>query len=163
VEPFTRLEQLAVFDAPERDPRTRVVSATFLAVCARAVPPPGGALASGRWWPVGVVGTDDGPDLAFDHAGILTAAVGELRGRLERTDLATALVEVPFTLGDLRRAYEAAWDADLEPANFRRKVLSTPGFVEPTGANRAVGTGRPAELYDRGGDAVLRPPMLRPG
>ncbi len=82
--------------------------------------------------------------------------------RLERSDLATAFVDEPFTLGDLRRAYEAVWDADLEPANFRRKILATPGFLEPTGATRAVGTGRPADLYRRGGGTGLRPPMLRP-
>ena len=104
-----------------------------------------------------------GPALAFDHADILAAAArGAPRSRLERSDLATAFVDEPFTLGDLRRAYEAVWDADLEPANFRRKVLATPGFVEPTGATRAVGTGRPADLYRRGEGAGLRPPMLRP-
>ncbi len=163
VEPFTRLEQVRAFDAPARDPRGRVVSAGFLAVCPRAAPPPGGALASGRWWPVGVTATDAGPALAFDHADILGTILEELRSRLESTDLATAFVSEPFTLGDLRRAYEAVWDADLEPANFRRKVLATPGFVEPAGATRAVGTGRPAELYTRGEGAALRPPMPRPG
>jgi len=163
VEPFTRLEQVRAFDDPSRDPRGRVVSAGFLAVCPRAVPPPGGALASGRWWPVGSTGTDAGPVLAFDHADILRTILEVLRSRLESTDLATAFVGGPFTLGDLRRAYEAVWDADLEPANFRRKVLATPGFVEPAGATRSVGTGRPAELYMRGEGADLRPPMPRPG
>ena len=158
-EAFTRLEQVRVFDTPARDPRTRVLSVSFLAVCPRAVPPPGGPLASGRWW---AVGADPGPTLAFDHGDILTSAVEVLRSRLERSDLATAFVDEPFTLGDLRRAYEAVWDTDLEPANFRRKILATPDFVEPTGTTRAVGTGRPADLYRRGGGVGLRPPMLRP-
>ncbi len=163
VEPFDRIEQLRLFDDPGRDPRTRVVSAAFLAVRAQAVAPPGGALATGRWWPVEACGADAGPTLAFDHLEILTAAVEGLRSRLERTDLATALVGEPFTLGDLRRAYEACWGADLEPANFRRKILATPGFVEATGTTRAVGTGRPAELYGRGDGVALHPPMPRPG
>jgi 8-oxo-dGTP diphosphatase len=163
LEPFGRAEQLAVFDAPGRDPRTRVVSSTVLAVASTAVPPAGGALASGRWWPVDVIGTDDGPAMAFDHLDIVTTGVERLRSRLEHSDLATALVDEPFTIGDLRRVYEAAWGDGLEPANFRRKVLATPGLVAQTAGTRTVGTGRPAELYVRGVGAVLHPPMPRPG
>ena len=162
LEPFTRVEQLAVFDAPDRDPRTRVVSTAVLAVTSTPVPPAGGALASGRWWRVDTIGTDGGPTLAFDHLDIVEAGVERLRSRLEQTDVATALVEEPFTLGDLRRAYEAAWGIELEPANFRRKVLATPGFVAQTAGKRIVGTGRPADLYVRGAGAVLHPPIPRP-
>ncbi len=161
LDPFGRLEQLGVVDAPARDPRTRVVSTTFLAVSPRAVPPPGGTLATGRWWPVDAAGTTRLPALAFDHLDMLASAIEGLRARLERGDLATALLDEPFTLGDLRRAYEAVWGVELEPANFRRKVLATPGFVEPTGGSRIVGTGRPAELYGRGSGAELYPPMPR--
>ena len=162
-EPFDRMEQLAVFDAPDRDPRTRVVSSAVLAVTPKAVPPVGGALASGRWWPVDVVGTGDGPAMAFDHLDIVAAGIDRLRTCFEHSDLATALVDEPFTIGDLRRVYEAAWGVDLEPANFRRKVLATPGMVAQTAGTRVVGTGRPAELYVRGAGAVLHPPIPRPG
>jgi len=163
LEPFDRVEQLAVFDAPGRDPRTRVVSSAVLAVAPDAAPPAGGALASGRWWPVATIGTDAGPTMAFDHLDIVTTGVERLRARLEHSDLATALVDEPFTIGDLRRVYEAVWDVELEPANFRRKVLATPGLVAQTAGTRVVGTGRPADLYVRGAGAVLHPPMPRPG
>ncbi len=163
LEPFDRVEQLAVFDAPGRDPRTRVVSTAVLAVASAAAPPPGGALASGRWWPVTGVGTGDGPTMAFDHADIVATGIDRLRSRLEHSDLATALVDEPFTISDLRRAYEAAWGVELEPANFRRKILATPGMVAQTAGTRVVGTGRPADLYVRGSGAVLHPPMPRPG
>jgi 8-oxo-dGTP diphosphatase len=162
LEPFGRVEQLAVFDVPGRDPRTRVVSAAHLALLARAVPPAGGALANGRWWPVVTLGTPGGPAMAFDHLDIVTAGVERLRTALGRSDVATALVDQPFTLGDLRRVYGAAWGEEPEPANFRRKVLATPGFVRPTSGTRTVGTGRPADLYVRGSGAVLHPPMPRP-
>jgi 8-oxo-dGTP diphosphatase len=140
LEPFDRVEQLAVFDAPGRDPRTRVVSSAVLAVA-----------------------PDAGPTMAFDHLDIVTTGVERLRARLEHSDLATALVDEPFTIGDLRRVYEAVWDVELEPANFRRKVLATPGLVAQTAGTRVVGTGRPADLYVRGAGAVLHPPMPRPG
>jgi len=100
---------------------------------------------------------------AFDHLDIVTTGVDRLRARLEHSDLATALVAEPFTIGDLRRVYGAVWDVELEPANFRRKVLSTPGLVAQTAGTRVVGTGRPADLYVRGAGAVLHPPMPRPG
>lgn len=156
------LRQLAVFGDPGRDPRTRVLTVGFVAVTDRATPPAGGTVANGRWWGVGEVATKKGPGLAFDHGDILAAAVERVRSDLEATDLATGLIEEPFTLGDLRRAYEAVWSTALEPANFRRKVLATPGFVEPTGGRRTVTTGRPAELYVRGTGVPLRPPLLRP-
>jgi len=160
-DPFVHQEQLDVFDAVGRDPRTRVVSATVLGVAASARPPAGGTLAGSRWWPVAALGDPDGPALAFDHGDIVAAGVERLGTRLEHTDLATALVAEPFTLGELRRAYEAVWGVELEPANFRRKVLSTPGFVARTAGKRIVGTGRPADLYVRGGGAVLHPPLPR--
>jgi len=157
-----RLAQLATFADPDRDPRTRVVSVGFVAVTERATPPAGGVVASGRWWAVAEVVATKGPTLAFDHSAILAAGLAFVDTGLESSDLAIALLEEPFTLGDLRRAYEAVWGVPLEPANFRRKVLATPGFVDATGQLRIVTTGRPAELYRRGSGGRLHPPLLRP-
>jgi 8-oxo-dGTP diphosphatase len=156
-----QLEQVATFADPGRDPRTRVLSVGFVAVAERAIPPAGGAVASGRWWTIDAVADPKGLGLAFDHGDILTAALEQVRDELEWSDLATGLLEEPFTLGDLRRAYEAVWGGSLEPANFRRKVLATPGFVEPTGGLRTVTTGRPGELYRRGKGVSLHPPLVR--
>lgn len=157
-----RLEQVATFAEPGRDPRTRVVSVGLVAVVERATAPAGGSVASGRWWSVDKVFAKKGAPLAFDHTAILAAGVESVAGGLEWSDLATGLVEEPFTLGDLRRVYEAVWGAPLEPANFRRKVLASPGFVRPTGGLRTVTTGRPAELYRRGDGGRLTPPLVRP-
>lgn len=156
-----RLEQLSTFADPDRDLRTRVVTVGFVAVAERATPPAGGIVASGRWWPVDMVLAKKSPPLAFDHRSILVAGVEQVAEDLEWSDLAAYLVEEPFTLGDLRRAYEAVWGTPLDPANFRRKMLATPGFVEATGGRRAVTTGRPAELYLRGGGMRLHPPLVR--
>ncbi len=83
------------------------------------------------------------------------------RQGLEYTSLATGFVEEAFTIGDLRRVCEAVWSVPLHPANSRRKVLSTPGFVVPTGDDRPTGRGR-ADLFRRAGITQLHPPMLRP-
>jgi 8-oxo-dGTP diphosphatase len=58
--------------------------------------------------------------------------------------------------------YEAVWGVPLEPNNFRRKVLSVPGFVVPEGTV-AAGRGRPSPRFRAGPAAHLQPAMLRPG
>jgi 8-oxo-dGTP diphosphatase len=157
------LEQLATFGDPGRDPRMRVVSVAFVALVSdKETPSAGSDAADARWWPIGDVGGEDGPQLAFDHGLILADGVERVRAKLEYTSLATQFVDEPFTMSDLRRVYEAVWGATQEPANFRRKVLATPGFVEPTGQTASTGLGRPADLYRRGESAILHPAMLRP-
>ncbi|WP_333482843.1 hypothetical protein [Streptomyces mutabilis] len=55
-----------------RDPRGRYVSVAYTATLPALVPPTAGDDATAaRWWPL-----DAPPDLAFDHADILTAAAG---------------------------------------------------------------------------------------
>ena len=157
------LEQLASYGSPERDPRMRVVSVAYLAMVADPPQPVAGTdAADARFWPVADLADDGRPALAFDHDRILADAVDRARAKLEYTSLATTFLDEPFTIADLRRVYEAVWGVTLHPANFRRKVLSTPGFVVATGAERPTGRGW-AELYGRGTTAALHPAILRPG
>jgi 8-oxo-dGTP diphosphatase len=163
------LEQLRTYGDPRRDSRGRVVSVGYLALLPDLPRPAGGIADRVRWWPVEDLnpstpdGSDEGARLAFDHAVIVADGVERARAKLEYTSLAAAFVDEPFTLAELRRVYEAAWGVALDPPNFRRKVLSAPGFVQPVG-ERSVppGGGRPAELYRRGDAVILSPPLLRP-
>ena len=154
------LEQLRTYGAPGRDPRMRIVSVAYLALVAD---PPGMRAgtdaAEARFWPLAELEAGPVP-LAFDHRGILDDAVERVRSKLEYTSLATTLLPEPFTMGDLRRVYETVWGVELHPANFRRKVLATPGFVVPTGELGPTGRGW-AELYRGGGSAQLHPALLR--
>jgi ADP-ribose pyrophosphatase len=154
------LEQLRTYGAPGRDPRMRTVSVAYLALVADVGEPKGGDDAAEAWlWPV--AGIEQGrPRLAFDHAQIIRDAVERARSKLEYTSLATSLLPEPFTIGDLRRVYEAVWGVRLHPANFRRKVLATPGFVVPTGQRVSTGRGW-TELYRRGATTTLHPALLR--
>jgi len=166
------LEQLRTYGAPGRDPRMRVVSVAYLALAPDVpVPTAGTDAAEARLWPVedvpglpgaAAAGSAGHAALAFDHDLILADAVERARSKLEYTSLAATFLEEPFTIADLRRVYEAVWGGGpLHAANFRRKVLSTPGFVLPVPGERATGRGW-AELYRRGGAGRLHPPLLRP-
>jgi 8-oxo-dGTP diphosphatase len=152
------LEQFAVYGAPNRDPRGRVVSVAYLAMMPDLpLPTPGSDASGAAWVPVGKVqGT-----LAFDHDRILADAVERARRRLELTTLATAFCPPEFTIGDLRSVYEVVWGEPLDPRNFSRKVTNTEGFLVATGTKRVPATGRPAALYRAGPATALNPPILR--
>jgi 8-oxo-dGTP diphosphatase len=161
------IEQLRSYGTPGRDPRMRVISVAYVGFTAHnEVAIAGSDAADARFWAVDDldipgIGADDGVALAFDHAQIVADGVERARAKLEYTTLATVFLDEPFTLGELRRVYEAVWGVSLHEGNFRRKVLSTPGFVEPTGRT-APTDGRPAALYHRGPATQLHPPILRP-
>jgi 8-oxo-dGTP diphosphatase len=159
--PHAHLEQLGSYGEPRRDPRMRVVSVAYLALIPDLpLPAAGTDAADARFWPL--TGHEFPPALAFDHERILADAVERARAKLEYTSLATTFLDEPFTIADLRRVYETVWAVDLHPANFRRKVLATPGFVAPTGDKQPTGRGW-ADLYKRGTTTVLHPAILRPG
>lgn len=166
------LEQLATYGDPRRDPRMRVVSVAHLAL-APDLPAPraGGDAHSARWAPVeDLLGQEGGfardgeqpAPLAFDHAQILADGVERARSKIEYSSLATAFCPAEFTVGELRRVYEAVWGVALDPRNFHRKVTGTPGFLVPAGGTTTRQGGRPAQLFRAGGATLLNPPMLRP-
>ena len=153
------LEQIAVYGAPDRDPRGRVVSVSYLAIAPDLpVPAAGSDARAAHWMPVDKAGTA----LAFDHGLILADALERARQRLEFTTLAAAFCGQTFTIGELRNVYEAVWGMPVDPRNFSRKVASSEGFVLPTDGLRVPETGRPARLYQRGPAQVLSPPLMRP-
>jgi 8-oxo-dGTP diphosphatase len=140
----------------------------------------GGDAAAARWWPAEDLGLEgraedqslegraaEGLPLAFDHARILTDALDRVRAKLEYTTLASAFVDEPFTLAELRRVYAAVWGHAPDLGNFRRKVLGTDGFVVEAERSQAAAAGaaggRPPLLYRRGPATTLHPPLLRQG
>jgi 8-oxo-dGTP diphosphatase len=143
----------------------RVVSVAHL-VLAPGLPSPtaGGDAHSARWAPVAdlLEPAEGASPLAFDHHQILADGVERARSKIEYSSLATAFCPPEFTVGELRRVYEAVWGVTLDPRNFHRKVTGTPGFLVPAGGTTTRQGGRPAQLFRAGGATLLNPPMLRP-
>jgi 8-oxo-dGTP diphosphatase len=160
--PEAHLEQLRTYGDTTRDPRGRVVSVAYLALTPTTHDLPTGTAAA--FFPVEDLGGPDAPRFGYDHDRIVPDALERARSKLEYTALATAFVAEPFTLGELRQVYEAVWGVELDAANFRRKVVSTSGFVVPVEGLKQPGPGggRPAQRYRRGTAERLHPAMLRP-
>ncbi|MBT2389490.1 MULTISPECIES: NUDIX domain-containing protein [Streptomyces] len=154
------LEQLRTYSDPDRDPRMRVVSVAYTALLPDLPEPRGGGdAAQAQWTPLTAAVL-----LAFDHDRILADAHDRIGAKLEYTCLATSFCPPEFTLGELQQVYETVWGVDLDRPNFRRKVLTTPGFVEAVEGppRRTGGRGKPAALYRAGTASALHPPLLRP-
>lgn len=167
------LEQLRSYGPAGRDPRGDVLAVAYLLLAPDLpVLSPGSDAAQAEWHPVRQVLNDPAISLAFDHEQILTDGLERAKSKLEYSPLAAAFCGEEFTIAQLRSVYEAVWGATLDPRNFHRKAISTPGFLEETGRSMAGTTGRPAALYRLAkaarpapGEpirAVLNPPLMRP-
>lgn len=139
------LEQLYTFSAPDRDPRTRVITVAYFALLSqddvKRLQLRGASDADeAAWWNVKGL-----PELAFDHVRIMDYAVQRLRWKLEWTALGFLLLPSEFTLSELQTVYETVLSEPLDKRNFRRKMLAA-GVLEDTGQLREGGH-RPAKLY----------------
>jgi 8-oxo-dGTP diphosphatase len=154
------LEQLYTFGAPDRDPRTRVISVAYYALVDRArfaAVEAGGREAAVARLVVPWEGETGGPvelltaggeraALAFDHADILGMAVKRLRGKLDYTPIGFQLLPATFTLLELQNVHETVLGRPLNKDSFRRRMLAS-GLLEATGETQKDVDHRPAELY----------------
>ncbi len=122
------LEQLGSYGAPDRDPRMRVVTVAYWAICADLPKPrAGGDAATALLVPVEEIEFGN-VRLAFDHERIVRDAVERMRSKLEYTALAAKFCPPEFTIAQLRRVYEAVWGERLDPGNFQRNVQESGAF-----------------------------------
>ena len=115
------LEQLFTFGDVDRDPRGRVVSVAYYALV-RLMNHKVQAATDARdanWFSVW-----DTPSLAFDHDGILQAALERLKGKVRYQPLGFELLPRKFTLSQLQGLYETILERELDRRNFRKKILA---------------------------------------
>ncbi len=143
------LEQLYTFGAPERDPRTRVITVAYYALLGpelRGRLRAGSDAAEARWFSL----AHEVPklELAFDHDDILRAALERVRGKIDYTPIAFELVPPTFTIAELREVYEAIKGHTYDAGNFRRRfqrMVADKVIVRAPG-KRPTGT-KPAAVY----------------
>lgn len=154
------LEQLYTFGMVDRDPRMRIVSIAYFALltpdrlAAALKGAPDRVLAELVVpWPGETGGaveacSADGETLplAFDHAEMLGLAVLRLRGKIDYSSVAFALLPDAFTLRALQDVHEAILGVRLNKPAFRRRMLDR-GSLIPTGTRETGASFRPAELY----------------
>jgi 8-oxo-dGTP diphosphatase len=151
------LEQLYTFGAPERDPRTRVISVAYYALVEADRLPRSGTgpvvaqlrvpWSDERGGPVEALDDEGRPlALAFDHAEILGTAVKRMRGKLDYAPIGFQMLGPTFTLLQLQRVHETVSGRPQNKDSFRRRMLAS-GMLAATGKMQAGVEHRPAELY----------------
>lgn len=114
------LEQVSTFSQPGRDPFDRVISIAFFALIRidhfdkERVNKYGA-----KWWPV-----TDLPKLIFDHKEMVEQAKARLQQKAGSSLVGSELLPEKFTLMQLRKLYEAIYQREFDPGNFRKKILS---------------------------------------
>lgn len=145
-------EQLASYGKIDRDPRGRVISIVYLALCpAAALSGQSLATLCVDWegetgGSAQVFQNGQALTLAFDHANVLGDVVKRLRGKLDYSRIGYALLPDKFTLREVQEVHEAILGKELRKPPFRRKLLDR-GMIIPTGEFETGGAYRPAELY----------------
>ena len=137
------LEQLYTFGDPKRDPRTRVITVTYMSLASNAEwkLKSTGDVKEASFFPI-----DRLPKLAFDHAGIVDYGLQRLRSKLGYTNIVLGLLPGSFTLTELQRVYEIILKTRVDKRNFRKKILST-GLIVSSGKKLEGIAHRPAMLY----------------
>ena len=138
-------EQLYTWGDPDRDPRTRVISVSYMNLVSRDRL----SFYAGRRTTEAVLLPvrdllDSGEEIAFDHRRIIEYALWRLQNKVEYTDIAFHLVPEEFTLPELQRVYEILLDKPLFKANFRKKVAP---MIEETERYTSGDAHRPSRYY----------------
>lgn len=135
-------EQVFTFTEPERDPESRVISIGYYALIPTDRHHADLVRNSGaHWWPLNQL-----PPLIFDHNHIVDKALERLRRKARIELVGCELLPDKFTLLQLRKLYEAIFQRELDPANFRKRVLSL-GVLERLNERNTSESRRGAYYY----------------
>ena len=114
------LEQVSSFSDPNRDPEDRVISLAYYALIRIDLHDEERVRENGAYW----VSINKLPKLIFDHQEMFEKALVKLQQRAGYSHVGSELLPEMFTLIQLRKLYEAIFQREFDPGNFRKKILS---------------------------------------
>lgn len=114
------LEQVASFSEPNRDPEARVISLAYYSLIRIDLHDEERVIENGAYWiPIRKL-----PNLIFDHQQMFGKALVKLQQKAGYSLCGSELLPEMFTLIQLRKLYEAIFQHEFDPGNFRKKILS---------------------------------------
>ncbi len=137
------LEQLYTFGSPDRDPRRRSISVSYLALIRlNLTQMKRDGTEKIHWFPIG-----DLPNSgwAFDHESVLEMAIKRLKAKVSYEPIGLNLLDEEFSIPQLQSLYESILERKLDRRNFAKKIHSFKLLV-PT-VKLAVGRGRPTQFF----------------
>lgn len=134
-------EQLYTFGRPDRHPRSRVITVSYLALMKSREAEGVVKSPNIQWHPESKL-----PELYLDHGEIVNIAKQRLVSKLRYSTIAFQLAPDLFTLSELQHIYEVILGESLDKRNFRKRILALE-HVEQTDKFRKNGAHRPARLY----------------
>lgn len=138
------LEQLFSFDAPQRDPRGRVLSIAYFAL----VNPTkydviaGSAANDVQWFD-----WKNCPALGFDHVEILKVAINRLKNKILWQPVGFELLDTQFSMTDLQTLYETILEIEFDRRNFYKRIMEF-DILKKVGTRQNGGKGRSADLFE---------------
>jgi len=114
------MEQLSTFSAIDRDSEDRVISTAYFSLINIQEYDVNMLKNNGVEW----FSFDELPELIFDHTDMVEKALKRLKRRSKSEPIGFELLPEKFTITQFRNLYSAIYQRKLEPANFRRKLLS---------------------------------------
>lgn len=137
------LEQLYTFGSVKRDPRKRVITVAYYALVdySKLKVVAGDDAKDAKWFKISEL-----PPLAFDHQEIVDKALDRVRNKISYTNIGFELIPETFTIPELRKVFEMVLGRDINPTNFRTKILKLK-ILKKTKERRIEGKGQPAQVY----------------
>ena len=114
------MEQVRAYSEPDRDPGGRVISMAYYALIRidehdkELVDEKGG-----KWWPI-----TNHPEMIFDHSQMVSDALEKLQNKATFNLIGEELLPKLFTLTQLNSLYNAIFQREFNPGNFRKKLAT---------------------------------------
>ncbi|MBN1986743.1 MAG: NUDIX hydrolase [Prolixibacteraceae bacterium] len=136
------LEQVSTFSELSRDPFERVISVVYFALIRINQSDEELVKSHGaKWWPVNNL-----PKLIFDHREMVEKSMNILQQKAVSSLIGIELLQEKFTFMQLRKLYEAIYQREFDPGNFRKKILSL-GVLERLNQKNSTESKKGAYYY----------------